>query len=69
MSQPNPQEERATALEEFWNHLTPRQEQDLLAYFINEREYNMQGITKGNVEELFDLWIAGLTLEEIEDIL
>ena len=69
MSNPNPQEERATALANFWSNITPKQEQDLMAYFINEREYEMQAITKENFEVLFDKWSEKITLEDLEDIL
>ena len=69
MSQPNPQEEIAIALENFWSQLTPRTEQDLMAYFINEREYEMEAITKKNFLELFERWSATLSLEDLLDIL
>jgi len=57
-------------LELFWENITPESEEKLQEYFINqEREFGGMGVTKDNVEDLFEVWSENLDLEDIIKIL
>lgn len=64
MSAPNPAEERAVALENFWDNITPEQEEKLR---MAHGEHYMG--TDDDMPDAFEAWAERLTLEDLEEIL